>query len=130
MARTKKSEPENELVLNGDLFWRWKAMFSDFERLTVMLQAKVKELEVALAQVPEIRIVMEQRVALAAELSTAKAELLVVQKEIESVLGIKIENCAIDDRTGRIYNLEADGTKTPAKKQRGNKTPKTEKKGR
>jgi hypothetical protein len=131
MAKTKQPTTENGLVLGEDLFWRWRALSSDHERLILTLQAKTKDLELALSLAPEIRSLMEQRTSLIGEMATAKSELLTIQKEIEATHKILLKDCAIDDRTRRVYNLAADGTKTPIVGNGGNKAPKNvRKKGR
>jgi hypothetical protein len=127
MAKVKQSDDDG-LVLSDDLFWRWRALSSDHERLVLTLQAKTKDLELALSLAPDIRSLMEQRTSLIGEMATAKSELLTIQKEIEAAHNIQLKDCAIDDRTRRVYNLAPDGTKTPVTGNGGPKSPKNAKK--
>lgn len=109
----------DQLTIKGDVFWKWRALSSDYERLAMMLSVKSTELNAALAASPEIKALIDQRVAAANEASVAKSELLKCQEAIELKYKINLKDCAIDDKTGRVFNLKDSEPVPVLKKKKG-----------
>lgn len=99
--------------VKGELFWRWKAAMNEIDKVQLQIAENKRAFETELAKNPEIRRLKEEHTGLIQASSMALAELTETQAKIEQELGIDLKSCAIDDKTGRVHNMNADGTTTP-----------------
>lgn len=121
MARKTKgktaatSEEDDSMVLTGVLFWKFRAVESDFARVQMELDLKSAELGQLMAKYDDVRACFGARQALLNELSTKKADVIAVQQEIQAHLGVDLRNCSFDDKTGRIHVILPSGSSKAAK---------------
>jgi len=107
---TKHVDDDGFLCLKGDLFWRWRALDAELRAAIAEMESAQQQIQVEIAKQPELSALLQRKAALAGTISTAKTELLTVQGEIENALGISLKEHAFDDKTGRLYNLTAEGS--------------------
>ena len=128
---TPSVDAEGFLCLSGDLFWKYRALDSDYARAQLELLQVKANIKAEIDRCPALKDLLAREGNLLAKSALALNELQMVNLEIEGCLGISLENCAIDDRTGRVYDLNPDGEKTAKrpKMQAGTQTkPKSPKK--
>jgi hypothetical protein len=119
-------DDEGVLCLKGDLFWKWRALDAELRSLQLEVSSTQAKIVVEIDKHPQLKELFSAKAALAGQLSVAQTELTNVQAEIEKLLGVSLKDCAFDDKTGRIYNLAADGSRgEPRRLQK--RTPRTRK---
>lgn len=104
------TDEEGFRILQGELFFRWKA--ADNEVLNTELSLKLKQIEVdaLLEKHPEVQNALNQRQYIITRSVQAQADRQKVYKDIEAHLGISLKNVSIDDVSGRVHVHEAPET--------------------
>ena len=122
-VNTDIADEDGVLCLKGDLFWKWRALDSELRAAVAEMEQTKDRIAVEISKHPELAEMISRQAGLAGTVSIAKTSLLQVQEEIETRMGVKLKDCAFDDKTGRLYNLMDDGTrgdpvKTPKRRVR------------
>lgn len=126
--RKRKVQPETEateaifdeegfLCLRGVRLWKWRALSAEHRASTLELRFLNQEIRQEIDRHPELKALLERQRELLADASQVKAELDAARLEIESAFGVSLNQCSFDDKTGRLYNLAADGQPTPSAKE-------------
>jgi len=130
-AKTKKQaivtpdivDDEGILCLKGPLFWKWRALDAEYRTAIITMAQTKTKIESEINKNPTLVTLLGEQAGLAGQISVAKTELTNVQLEIEAHMGVSLKDCAFDDKTGRLYNLSSDGTRSePIKSKRVRKT--------
>lgn len=96
--------PEDDFkYLTGELFWKYRAIDAEFRNAMLALNIKKSQLAAEFEKNPQIVKLINERDVMAQQVSEQAKEVQAVNSEIEEKLGIKLRNCSIDDKTGRIY---------------------------
>lgn len=114
---TKKEPPsditdeEGYLCLKGPIFWKWRALDSELRATSLELESAKTKIQAEIHKNATLVELLGQQSALISKISVDKGELLNVQAEIEKLLGVSLQDCAFDDKTGRLYNLNTNGAR-------------------
>ncbi len=97
------------LCLKGDRLWKWRALEAALRAAQAEMDSVQQRLQIEVAKNPELPPLFAKKIELANNISMAKTEVLALQAEIEKVFGVSLTECAFDDKTGRLYNLNDAG---------------------
>jgi len=122
-AKVSESTTDEDgfLCLKGDQLWKWRALEAEHRAANVELSMVSQRIQMEIAKHPELPTLLAKQKEMLSTISISHAELVNVQAEIEKAFGVSLKECAFDDKTGRLYNLTADGQRTavkPSKKRR------------
>jgi hypothetical protein len=98
----KRIDSEGFVCLAGHLLWKYRAVDAEFRNAHLALVQKQAELDAELQKHEKIRALLLDKATIARLAGEKKSELQGVHHEIESVIGVSLANCAIDDQTGRV----------------------------
>lgn len=101
------SDNEGFLVLQGELFWKWRAVAESVQRVDAEYKLKNAEVEAVLTAHPEVARVLGERAGLMQQSVTARQEYMRVQADLEAHFGFPMKNVSIDDVSGRVHRLDA-----------------------
>jgi|ERR1051325_102308 hypothetical protein len=99
--------------LKGDLLWKYRAISAEYEKVQAQVLSNNLAIRNEIEKHPELKKLYEDKGALTAASSVALGELTTVQEEIEKKLGLSLRNCGINDKTGRVFVINPDGTEVP-----------------
>ncbi len=116
-------DEEGFLCLKGDRLWKWRALDAEVRAALAELEMASQQIALEISKNPELSALIQKKAALAGTISTAKTELLTVQREIEEAMHVSLKDCSFDDKTGRLYNLAADGSQGEPMKPSKHKKP-------
>lgn len=108
-------DEDGVLILRGELFWKWRALDADIKRTRTEADAKQATIDAEIAKHDVLKSLIGDKHALVREHSQHVLEMHAVHVEMEKTLGVDIKNVSIDDKSGRVHVLDADGTPTPLK---------------
>lgn len=115
LAARPPVDDDGVLVLQGELFWKWRALDADIRRTKIEADAKQAAIDAEIAKLPELKRLIDERHGLVREHAQHSLEMRSVHAEMEKLLGVEVKNISVDDKTGRVHVLAADGTPSPAK---------------
>lgn len=93
-------------ILQGELFWKWRAVAESVQRVDAEFKLKNAEVEALLAQYPEVQRALGERARLAQQSVTARQEYMRVQEALEKHFGFPMRGVSIDDVSGRVHRLD------------------------
>jgi hypothetical protein len=114
-ADRQQVDADGFVCLTGTLLWKYRAIDAEYRNAQLAALRKQVEIEEEVQKHDHLRGLIAERKALLGESSVRATELQAVQQEIETTLGVSLRNCAIDDKSGRIYLLGEDGTQKPVR---------------
>jgi len=97
------------LVLQGELFWKWKAADSEQRYVSSAIQLKQKEIDAILDKYPDVKALLGDKNSLIQRSIVAQNEMRNVLAGLEEHLGMSMKNVSIDDTTGKVFILSATG---------------------
>jgi hypothetical protein len=103
------------LILQGELFWKWKAADSEIRYVAEALKVNQTEIEVLLDKYPDVKAVFGTKTSLIQRSLSSQTEMRHVQAELEKYLGMSMKNVSIDDQTGRVFLHHPEGEPVPVK---------------
>jgi putative salt-induced outer membrane protein YdiY len=118
------TDEEGHPILQGELFWRWKAADNEVLNTELSLKLKQAEVDALLEKHPEVQAALNQRQYIITRSVQAQADRMKVYKDIETHLGISLKNVSIDDVSGRVHTHETTPTESPQAGSRRKKTKK------
>jgi hypothetical protein len=118
------SVTDDRLRLTGELFWKYRAVDSDYVRIQHQLKSTQEEIQMFVDKTPALKEIFSKRAELLNQSSVAQTELKAVLDEIEKTLGIDVKGCSIDEKTGVIHVLQ-EGVMVPVGKKPNKKGGKT-----
>ena len=129
------TDADGFLCVTGDRLWKWRALDAELRMSLAELNAVKQGITTEVALHPALVELFARQTDLLHAVSTGRAELATMHAEIEAVYGVSLKECSIDDKTGRLHNLTAEGTRGEPLPDRGSldkpktstktKTPKT-----
>jgi hypothetical protein len=114
-AHQQQVDADGFLCLTGTLLWKYRAIDAEYRNTQLAALRKQADIEEEIQKHDRLRGLVAERRALLGESSVRATELQAVQQEIEATLGVSLKDCAIDDKSGRIFTLRADGTQEPVR---------------
>jgi hypothetical protein len=98
-------DAEGFYFLPRPLLMEYRAADSEFRHVALSLRVTMQELGALLSKVPEIAQKLAEKDALIQESKNKQQALVAVHQQIEQVYGIKMQEIAIDDITGRMQRV-------------------------
>lgn len=98
-------DAEGFYYLPRPLLMEYRAADSEFRHVNLCLRVTIQELGVLLAKVPEIAQKLAEKEALIQESKNKQQALVTVHQQIEQLYGIKMQEIAVDDVTGRMQRV-------------------------
>jgi hypothetical protein len=108
----KNGHTPEPVTLKGELFWKYRAVDSDYVRIQHQLKAANDEIAVFIEKTPDLKDIFARRAELLNQSSVAQTELQECLQAIEKRIGMSLKNCSIDDKTGVVHTLK-DGENIP-----------------
>jgi len=98
-------DAEGYYYLPRPLLMEYRAADSEFRHVALSLRVTMQELGVLLSKVPEVAQKLAEKDALIQESKNKQQALVAVHQQIEQTYGIKMQEIAIDDITGRMQRV-------------------------
>jgi hypothetical protein len=105
-------DAEGFLCLHGELLWKFRAVDAEYRNLVLGVEAKRNLIAEEIKKHPELAQMLAERDAITQQANAYLGEVRAVQAEIEKALSVKLQECTIDDKTGRVFQL-VDGKAEP-----------------
>lgn len=105
MDAREEHDGEDQLVLRGELFWRWRAVSEAVARCDAEIKARTPLIDQLLDQHPELKKLLGERAAYIQQRQTMSGEYKTVLAELETHFGFPMAGVSIDDMTGRVHRL-------------------------
>ena len=115
------------IVLRGALFWEWRALVEQMQRIDSDLKLRSHEVDKALDEHPALRTLLNERAALVHASGTSRIEYQHVLARLEEHFGFPMKNVSIDDQTGRVHTVNGPDDTAPTPKKLSKTKPKTRK---
>jgi len=98
------------LTLTTEHLWKWRALDAELRAASTALDVVRANIQAEIAKNSELVALLARQHDLASSAAQAASELVTMRATIETSYGVKLEECSIDDRTGRLHDLTSDGT--------------------
>ena len=105
------TDADGFLCVTGDRLWKWRALDAELRMSLAELNAVKQGITIEVALHPALVELFARQTDLLHAVSTGRAELATMHAEIEAVYGVSLKECSIDDKTGRLHNLTAEGAR-------------------
>lgn len=96
-------------ALKDEVFWRWRALDAECRAHQMELSMLGQKIESELQANPPLAKLFTRKATAGNELSVAKAALNDLLANVTGVTGIPAPDLIINDKTGRLYAVAADG---------------------
>jgi hypothetical protein len=113
-------DTDGVICLRGELLWKYRAVDAEYRNILLAIGQKDSAIRLEIQKNRTLSALMAEKETLQVSKKSHEVELNEVHSSIESVLGISLKECAIDDKTGRVFSFAEDGKTIPllAKKKR------------
>ena len=103
-------------TLKGLMFWRWRALDADIQRLALLHAKAKREFDEIVSKHPVLNHLMAERNGAKAQMVGVGQEYADLLKEVSEKTGLDMKTVAIDDKTGRINILKSAEKVAPKKR--------------
>jgi len=103
--QTPELDEDGQLILRGELFWKWKALHEAVQRCDAEIKLRNPLIDALLDQQPDLKKLLGERSTYIQQSVTARHEYKTVLAALEAHFGFSMAEVSIDDITGVVHRL-------------------------